>query len=257
LGDADVPRILAVLTSVERGATMALREVQREKLYFSIADQIVGGIRSGEFPTGTALPAERVLAEELGVSRGSVREAIRVLEHAGILEVRMGSGTYVREGNPSKAEQLRVVAAARGEYSPLDIIVARRAIEPVAAGLAARNAQPGELVELRRLIDDQAERITSDTDPEEPDMEFHLAIGRATRNAVIESLVGHIVEIRRQGFWSELKSRSVRYPGERERYLDQHRAILKRIEKGDAPGASRTMKKHVDDIERSLLGELS
>ena len=61
----------------------------------------------------------------------------------------------------------------------------------------------------------------------------------------------------RQGFWSEMKRRSVRYPGERERYLEQHRAILKKIEDHDSSGAARFMRKHIDSIESSLLGELS
>ena len=236
---------------------MALREVPREKLYYSIADQILDGIRSNEFPPGKALPAERVLAEELSVSRGSVREASRVLEHAGVLEVRMGSGTYVREASLSKAARLRGVAAARGEYSPLDIVVARRVVEPICADLAAQNAQSSEIEELQRLIDDQAKRIADGVDPFEPDMTFHLAIGRATRNAVLAALVGEIVAFMHQGLWGELKRQSVRYPGERERYLDQHRAILSKIEAHDGAGAARQMKRHLDSIENSLLGELS
>jgi len=236
---------------------VAATDVQPEKLYFSIADEILEAIRTGEFPEGRALPAERVLAEELGVSRGSLREAIRVLEHAGILSVRTGSGTYVREGGLSKATQLRVAAAARGEYSPLDIITARRALEPTCAALAAEFAQPAELKQLNKLVDHNAILIAEGADPTEPDLEFHLVIAAATRNAVLEALLHQIVDIMRQRFWRELKRDSVRYPGERERYLNQHRAILKKIESRDAAGASRLMKRHIDDIERSLLGELS
>jgi len=198
-----------------------------------------------------------VLAEQLGVSRGSVREAIRVLEHAGVLEVRMGSGTYVTKHATSKATRLRVTAAERGEFSPLDIVVARRAVEPVAARLAAQNARPAELGRLRELVDAQAARIAESVDPQEVDMEFHLTIGRATRNGVIEALIAQIVDILRQRFWSEMKSQSVRYPGERERYLGHHRAILAKLERQDGNGAARLMQKHLDDIEESILGELS
>src|SRR5688572_31643065 len=112
-------------------------EVERTKLYTSIVDQIVEGVRAGAFRPGRALPAERVLAARFRVSRSSLREAIRVLEHAGVLDVRTGSGTYVSEAGVSKAAMLRAAAAVVGERSPLDVVTARRALEPVAAELAA------------------------------------------------------------------------------------------------------------------------
>lgn len=236
---------------------MTLREAPREKLYVSIAQRILEGIQSRRYPPGRALPAERALAEELGVGRGSLREAIRVLEQAGVLDVRMGSGTYVAEGSDSIVARMRVVAVERGEASPLDIIVARRAVEPTCAALAATGAHPGELAELNELIADQAMRIAEGRDPADVDLEFHLVIGRAARNPVLSGLLENIVEVMRQSFWSDLKRRSVRYPGERDRYLNQHRAILRRIEARDPAGAARLMRQHVDSIEKSLLGEVS
>src|SRR5947208_5125263 len=118
-----------------------LRAVDRQKLYASIVDQLVEGIRAGVFPPGRALPPERALAERLRVSRSSLREAIRVLEHAGVLDVRTGSGTYVSEYGASSAAALRAHAASIGEHSPLDVVVARRSVEPVCAELAAVNRQ--------------------------------------------------------------------------------------------------------------------
>src|ERR1700733_9978009 len=97
-------------------ATFQLREVDRGKIYLSIVDQVVEGIRSGAFHPGTALPPERTLALRLGVSRTSVREAVRVLEHAGVLDVRTGSGTYVTRDAMSKSMFLRIEAVASGEY---------------------------------------------------------------------------------------------------------------------------------------------
>src|SRR5919201_6010956 len=107
------------------------RTIDRTKLYASIVDQIVDGVRAGAFLPGRPLPAERALAAQLGVSRSSLREAIRVLEHAGVVDVRTGSGTYVSERGVSKAAMLRAQAAMVGEHSPLDVVAARRALEPV------------------------------------------------------------------------------------------------------------------------------
>ena len=102
-----------------------LKSIEREKLYLEIVEQILDAITSGAFPRGSALPPERIMASQLGVSRASVREAIRVLEHAGVLDVRMGSGTFVVEDGPSPKSVLRTRAALIGEHSPLDISHAR------------------------------------------------------------------------------------------------------------------------------------
>ena len=83
----------------------AFQAVGRPKLYASVVEQILASIRSGLFPPGSALPAERTLASRLQVSRGSLREALRVLEHAGVLDIRTGSGTYVATEDPGVFQQ--------------------------------------------------------------------------------------------------------------------------------------------------------
>jgi GntR family transcriptional repressor for pyruvate dehydrogenase complex len=92
-----------------------LTAIDKPRVYDSIVDQLLEGIRSGAFPPGSVLPAERELAARFGVSRGSVREAIRVLEHSGVVDVRTGSGTYIAEAGLSQATALRAHAALLGE----------------------------------------------------------------------------------------------------------------------------------------------
>ena len=94
--------------------TFELRAVGRSKVPDAIVEQILEGIRSGAFGPGTVLPPERSLAERFGVSRGSVREAIRSLEYAGILDVRTGSGTFVADAGATKPAALRARAALVG-----------------------------------------------------------------------------------------------------------------------------------------------
>ncbi len=233
-----------------------LRIVDRTKLYTSIVDQIIDGVRAGAFPPGQALPAERALAAQLGVSRSSLREAIRVLEHAGVLDVRTGSGTFVSEAGVSKAALLRAQAALIGEHSPLDIVVARRALEPVCAELAAVHRHRHDVELLRAKIHEQAELNRRREDPEKVDLSFHVAVAAASQNPVLLALVERVVEIMRQGTWRTLKHRSRARPGGAERYLEQHRAILVAIERFDANGAARAMRHHLDAIEAGLLAEV-
>ena len=139
---------------------MPLQAVEPKRLYRQIADQIAGLIAKGEFPNGSRLPAERELASKLGVSRASLREAIISLEIAGLVEVRVGTGIFVkaRTGSGSDAHD-----AGPG---PFELLNARKLIEGEIAALAAKRATAPDIDGLRA-----------------PDVDFwSVWIGRASRN---------------------------------------------------------------------------
>jgi GntR family transcriptional regulator, transcriptional repressor for pyruvate dehydrogenase complex len=233
-----------------------LREVDRGKIYLSIVDQVVEGIRSGAFHPGTALPPERTLALRLGVSRASVREAVRVLEHAGVLDVRTGSGTYVTEQALSKTTLLRVEAAAAGQHSPLDIMVVRRALEPVCAELAAQQHTTHDIALLRSTITAQAKELECGRDPSEPDRQFHLFLGSATHNILLYSMIKRVVEVMHQQLWHNVKLQSLGERGRATHFLQQHESILCRLEAGDGVAAAREMSEHLDAVEAGLMEHL-
>jgi GntR family transcriptional repressor for pyruvate dehydrogenase complex len=237
-------------------AVFQLRTVDRSKLYTSIVDQIAEGIRSGAFPPGNALPAERILATQLGVSRSSVREAIRVLEHAGVLDVRTGSGTFVSESGLSKAATLRAHAALLGDHSPLDVMVARRALEPLCAELAAANRRHGDIQALRKMMSEQKTLVEASLDPAEVDLRFHMAVAAAAHNPVLLVLVERLIEIMRQSTWRELKHRSNERHGTFLLFLHQHAAILAAIERSDPDLAGTEMRTHLAAVEDGLLAEV-
>jgi GntR family transcriptional repressor for pyruvate dehydrogenase complex len=234
-----------------------LRTVDRSKLYSGIVDQLVDGIRSGGFPPGSALPSERILATQLGVSRSSVREAIRVLEHAGVLDVRTGSGTFVSEAGLSNASMLRARAAVLGDHSPLDVVVARVALEPLGAEGAATHRRSRDLEFLRSTVDQQEVLIHQGADPADVDMDFHLGIASASNNPVLHLLVERLVAIMRQATWRELKYRSNQRGGTFELFLAQHKAILEAIEAREPERAAAEMLQHLKSIEVGLLSEVS
>jgi GntR family transcriptional repressor for pyruvate dehydrogenase complex len=233
-----------------------LRTIDREKLYTAIVEQLLEGIRSGAFPPGAALPAERMLAVQLGVSRASLREAIRVLEHSGVLDVRTGSGTYVTEDGVSKATMLRAQAALIGEHSPLDVLLARRALEPVCAEHAAIHRHVTDLDELRKNLEEHARLDALGEDPNEHDLAFHLRIAGASHNPVLGMLVERLVETMQQGSWQQLRTRQLQHPGRGRHYVEQHRVILAAIEQNDAAGAGQGMREHLNAVEVGLLAEV-
>lgn len=167
--------------------------VAATRLYRMIADQIAGRIRAGDFPRGRRLPSERELAEQLQVSRASIREALIALEIEGYVEVRVGSGVFVTiapdgAGFPAAAGSASHGAADRDDFGPFDLLEARMLIEPECAALAAHQATPAQIAAIR---DAHADMSLTDS-PGRHDREFHSAIAVACGNAALASAVAHL-----------------------------------------------------------------
>lgn len=218
---------------------------------------LLGQIRSGSLLPGSLLPPERELSARCGVSRGTLREAIRVLDYAGVLEVRTRSGTYVTDAALSKGIELRAHAALRGEQSPLDIMVARRALEPVSARYAALNHHVQHINRLRKSVHDQRRLVKRGEDPDDVDREFHIAVAVASRNPILSLLFERVSVIMHQRTWTELKHTSRSRGDHQELYLSQHEVILSAIERGDSAAAAGAMSEHLDSVEEGLLQELA
>ncbi len=125
---------------------MPLQAVVNRKLYIQIAEQITAAIESGEFKPGQQLPSERDLAQELGVSRPTVREALIALEVAGLVEVKIGVGAFVRDAAKPGS------ALPESDHSALEIMQARALVEPELAALAARHITDEGRAELAGIV---------------------------------------------------------------------------------------------------------
>src|SRR5918995_6019565 len=152
-------------------------------------EQIRRLIRSGELPPGSRLPPENELAAQLGLSRSSLREAVKALELIRVLDVRRGDGTYVTSLDAKLLnEAVAFVVELHQDKSILELFEVRRILEPATAFIAASKMSDTELLELRATMDG----IDEHTDVEElvaHDLEFHRMISRAAGNAYLESLL--------------------------------------------------------------------
>ncbi|WP_447981686.1 FadR/GntR family transcriptional regulator [Achromobacter kerstersii] len=171
----------------------SLQAVASTRLYRMIADQIAARIKAGDFPAGGRLPAERELAEQLQVSRASVREALIALEIEGYVDVRVGTGVFVcppREDGKYQ-EAVQPVAADSVEATdigPFDLLETRLLIEPECAALAAQKASPAQIAAIRAAHDGMS--LTES--PSVHDRAFHSAIGAACGNAALAAAISHI-----------------------------------------------------------------
>jgi GntR family transcriptional repressor for pyruvate dehydrogenase complex len=233
-----------------------LRAIDHTKVYNSIIDQLIESIRSGEFAPGTALPPERTLAKILGVSRHSVREAIRILEHAGVVTVRVGSGTFVTNAAQSKAAVVRARTLVSGNPSPLDIMVVRCTIEPRAAFEAAHSGDDDDIRALQESFDEHEGLIADGTDPLHADYSFHVAVARTTRNPVLLMVVEELAKLMQQAAQEDFQQRLHNRPGSWTRYLAEHRIVLDAILRRDPPAAAEAMQAHLDEVLLDLSREV-
>jgi DNA-binding FadR family transcriptional regulator len=218
---------------------MPLRSIESRRLYRQIADQLRNLIGAGEFPAGERLPAERELAQQLRVSRPSVREALIALEVEGLVEIRGGSGVYVRN-KPNGARP-----APDSEWGPLELIRARALIEREVAAQAAQLATRKQIAAIEEALAAMEQEAAAGNVPLESDRAFHLAVAEAAGNGVLVELV--------QRFWDARFGRLFQQLGNHfessrswQAALEEHRAVLAAIRKRDVKGARQAMQHHMD-----------
>jgi len=228
---------------------MDLAPIKSTRIYEEIVRQIKGMIAEGRLKSGDQLPPERDLAEKFLVSRTSVREALRALESVGLIEIRPGEGTFVREISvDALVEPLALVLLSQRAMIE-ELFEARRLLEPVIAGLAAQRATKDEVQEMERILEAQAKEIGSGNTGLAQDAAFHAAIGTAAHNRAITRIVHAVMDLLGQS-----REESISTPGRPTRSHEDHQRILAAIRSGDVAAAERAMLDHVVAVEGLVLG---
>jgi DNA-binding FadR family transcriptional regulator len=220
---------------------MPLQAVETRRLYRQIADQLRALIAAGEWPLGSRLPPERDLATQLGVSRPSVREALIALEVEGLVDVRMGSGIYVKALDAPRAG-----GAADGALGPFDIIRARALIESELAAVAARARTPLLLKKLRAALKAMDDDIARGVLPIRGDREFHIALAEASGNAALLRVVAELFDERNNPLFEQL-GRHFENARSWRQAVAEHRAVVRAVAAGEAAAARRAMQTHLQN----------
>lgn len=216
--------------------------IRQPSLSDQVTDQLLELIAQGKLKPGEKLPSERELAENFGVSRTVVREAVRSLTAKGLLEVNAGSGMTVRKPTASSiSDHFKLLLRLNSDGDPLEYIFdVRHVLEVEIAGQAAEKATPEDIQEMERHLQLMAQSHDKLEQAATADVEFHAALARATQNPLfailLSSISGIMLEVRRLGFT---------LTGAPEQILDEHARILERVRAGDAAGARQTMSDHL------------
>ena len=241
---------MAIGTSVKRGRPAAVVTgvvpVGQDRLYRELARKLLAALSSGQYAVGDRLPAERELATEYAVSRPTVREAIIALEVQGLIEVRIGSGAYVR--------RLPGAGDIPGfNITAFELTEARRLFEGEAAALAATTITDPELDELSGiLIEMIGENAYSGFTGEQADRRFHVTIAKATRNAAIVVTVENLWDLRHRSPLCVAMLERAREVGVRP-LIEDHREILAALSRRDPQAARDAMRGHLSRVIEDLL----
>ncbi|MDR6872053.1 DNA-binding FadR family transcriptional regulator [Bosea sp. BE125] len=223
---------------------MPLEVVESPRLYRQIADQLRGLIERREFGVGSRLPPERELAEKLGVSRPSVREALIALEVEGIVRIKMGSGIYVLD-QPAGAH--RKATPPEGE-GPFELLKARELIESGICREAAKVITPGDIAALDAILLQMGTGGLSSDELIRLDRAFHVTIAGTLGNGVLVRCVGELFDQRINPYFARL----ARYFEDDQSWREtwgEHGVVRDALAARDGAAAGRAMRRHIQNSQ--------
>ncbi len=221
-------------------------ELDQKLAATDIASLLRRDIAGGAFQAHDRLPPERVLSETYRAARGTVRKALMQLEDEGFVDIRAGSGTYVRE------QASAVSPASIANASPLELIDARFALEPHVCRLAVLNARPADFERMDDLCTAMEAYVDDPVRFSEADTDFHRALVESTRNGLLIWIIDQIGNVRGQDDWTRMRQLTLNTQTI-ETYNTQHRRILDAIRAREPERAAETMKAHLETARLSLM----
>lgn len=222
----------------------------------AVIDQVEGLIVAGVLRSGQKMPAERELAERLGVSRPKLREALAQLEARGLITTRHGDGTYVADLTGAALSPAMVELFARHPQAFFDYLEFRRETEGFAAFLAARRATDADRAILSRIVAEM-ESAHAESDPTREadiDVDLHIAVVDAAHNALLNHMMASIYALMMRGVFYN-RDALYGHEGARTRLLEQHKAIADAILARDPDRAAAAAEAHIDFVQMSFRSD--
>lgn len=226
--------------------TAGIVPVKQLRLSDAVAAQLEHLITSDQFGSDGRLPAERVLAEQFAVGRGTMREAIRKLEALGIIVKNHGVGTFaVANGNRPGAHMGLLTA---GDVTALELFEVRYAIEPLSAAMSAKRRTGRDLKELRAILDRAVREGVSDAEFVALDFEFHRRVAHAAKNRLVAQMYEHI-----ENHHATYSAKVIGLPHRRERAHAGHLRILEAVFDRNPAEAKKEALSHLRFAEKDLV----
>lgn len=222
------------------------KPVQTARLFEQIVEQIENRILSGDLKPGDKLAPERELAEQFGVSRTAIREAVKTLALKGLVEILPGRGTFIINSTPQAVRHsLDLMIKFDGSEGIRSLVEVREILEPEIAALAASRASDEQVAAMQQIVTLMDETI-EDIEPFiEADLEFHLTLAESTQNILIRTLVDTLVVLLR-----EHRKRIALVEGGIIRAQNHHKHIMQAVAGRNPEKARRAMRAHLQQIRK-------
>jgi len=232
---------------------MKFKAITPVRLYEGVTEQIMVLIRAKELKPGDQLPPERELAEKFSISRGSIREAFRVLESRGLIRSKPGGGRFIRQVNKDTLIDTENVIFNLEKSSILELLEAREMFEVKIVELAALRATTEDIKAIEEALTKLSEKggmedkDTWNEEKTELDTEFHLAIARASHNFVFINIMRLHFDLLR-----DTREKTWQIPGRREKQAEEHQAIFLAIKEHNSKKAAKVMLNHLKNIRKVI-----
>jgi GntR family transcriptional repressor for pyruvate dehydrogenase complex len=231
-------------------STSRIERVARLRVSDSVAAQLTKLITNGAYAVGEKLPPERVLADEFGVSRSSMREAIRGVEASGLISSSHGVGVFVISNTVAAHGQNDLLVFE--DFTVPELFEVRRMIERDAAGWAAQRITSAVTSELQSIIERCSDPDLPDEDFVQLDIKLHQTIAKASRNELLATIYGGL-----EPMMLKYSLRVISLPGRREDSHAGHGKIVDAIVAGRVREAREAAVAHIRDVERDIAKNLA
>lgn len=231
---------------------MEYKKIKPKKIYEEVAETIYEMIRTGELKPGQRLDSVQTLAENFQVGRSAIREALTSLRAMGLIEMKQGEGTFVKEFNTEQITFPLSTAILMNKDDIANLLEVRKIIEVGTAAAAAKKRTDQQLLTMEEAIDEMRSSHGNEELKEGADLQFHLALADSTQNPLLLNLMnqvsGLMVETMKETrrVWIFSKQTTL------ERLADEHFAIYKAVKEQDAESARNLMKIHIENVEAIL-----
>ncbi|MCY9660382.1 MULTISPECIES: FadR/GntR family transcriptional regulator [Paenibacillus] len=225
---------------------MTIKKIKYHRVYEDVIEQIEKLILEGNLAPGDVLPTERELAQAFGISRGTLREAFRILEREGLIETRPGGGRFLNK-NLSKAEDKTRILDNIERATIIELLEAREIFETGIVELAALRASEQDILEIESALEKWGTIDTESDDPVSPDQAFHLSIAKATHNVVLVNLIDLNMDLLKR-----TATKTVEIPGRRNEVYKEHFNIFQAIKERDPLKAKETLLYHLKQVKQNI-----
>ena len=220
-----------------------------ERRYRDIGEHIKEDLLALGLQPGAKLPTERVYADRYGVSRTVVREAFIMLEIEDLIEVRKGSGSYLK----TRPAEVRTLKDPAEDIGPFELLQARQVLESSIAACAALLVTKQDIQLMQDTLDLEGAQLESVEKSEQADREFHLQIARATQNSLLLGTCTQLWDLReRSPMWKQLHAR-IQDKTYKATWLEDHHQILSQLRRRNSEGARQAMWQHLENVKVTLF----